>query len=96
MCIFPAFELLLHISVITDCQLSTDLLQVEWLRDVVRPGLDRCDGQLLGVRPIEVVEHQVGGGVGGVDDGVDVASDGRAGKHRFKSELVNNVIKLLS
>ena len=96
MCIVPAFELLLHISVITDCQLSTDLLQVEWLRDVVRSGLDRCDGQLLGVRPIEVVEHEVGGGVGGVDDCVDVASNGRAGKHRFKSELVDNVIKLLS
>ena len=79
MCILPAFELLLHISVIADCQLSTDLLQVKWLWYVVRPGLDRCDGQLLGVRPVEVVEHQVGGGVGGVDDGVDVASNGRAG-----------------
>ena len=87
MCIFPAFELLLHISVFTDCQLSTDLLQVEWLWDVVRPGLDRCDCQLLGVGPVEVVQHQVGGGVGGVDDGVDVASNGRADKYR--SEVVN-------
>ena len=49
---------------------------------MVRSGLDRCDGQLLGVRPVEVVEHQVGGGVGGVE-GVDVASNGRARKYRF-------------
>ena len=91
MCILPAFELLLHISVITDCQLSTDLLQVEWLRDVVWPGLDRCDGQLLGVRPVEVVEHQVGGGVGGVDDGVDVASYGRA-EYRIKIRII--IVKL--
>ena len=51
---------------------------------MVRSGLDRCDGQLLGVRPVEVFEHQVGGGVGGVDDGEDVASNGRAGRYRFK------------
>ena len=63
---------------------------------MVRPGLDRCDGQLLGVRPVEVVEHQVGGGVGGVD-GVDVASNGRARKYRLKIKSGNyNVIKLLS
>ena len=51
---------------------------------MVRPGLDCCDGQLLGVRPVEVVEHQVGGGVSGVD-GVGVASNGRARKYRLKT-----------
>ena len=60
---------------------------------MVRPCLDCCDGQLLGV---EVVEHQVGGGVSGVD-GVDVASNGRARKYRLKIKSGNyNVIKLLS
>ena len=57
---------------------------------MVRPGLDRCDGQLLGVGPVEVVEHQVGGGVGGVDDGVDVASNGRADKYRSQVNMLSS------